>query len=64
MSASTNACLLGRERAGASFPVRELSFVLDGGQVMTERKEYLRGLLDPYPIFDPQARYYLDKEGR
>eukprot|EP00007_Cunea_sp_BSH-02190019_P008079 CAMPEP_0174230326 /NCGR_PEP_ID=MMETSP0417-20130205/1096_1 /TAXON_ID=242541 /ORGANISM="Mayorella sp, Strain BSH-02190019" /LENGTH=650 /DNA_ID=CAMNT_0015307983 /DNA_START=50 /DNA_END=1999 /DNA_ORIENTATION=- len=62
MSASTNACLLGRERAGASFPAREMSFILDGGEGMTDYKERLRSLLTD-PVFDLQARYYLDKEG-
>lgn len=40
------------EREQASFPVRELTFLLYGGREKTERQEELRNIVESDPVFD------------
>eukprot|EP00742_Colponemidia_sp_Colp-10_P006324 GILJ01006778.1.p1 GENE.GILJ01006778.1~~GILJ01006778.1.p1 ORF type:complete len:707 (+),score=95.89 GILJ01006778.1:27-2123(+) len=52
------------ERATASFNPRLVTFMLDGGQEKTERKEYLRSLVINDPIFSKDDIHFIDRTER
>lgn len=52
------------ERAGASFPVREMTYLLRGGKSATERHEMLEAAVEREPVFANSDLYCLDRPGR
>ena len=54
--------MLERERGKASFPVRELTYVLDGGKEATEDKERVCELVAANPTLQADDRYYLGRQ--
>jgi acyl-CoA oxidase len=55
---------LARERARASFPVRALTHLLDGGAAATERKERIYRLVEREPAFDGTQRPFQSRSDR
>lgn len=52
---------LARERKGASFPVRELTYIIYGGKERTEKLEKLANLVAEDPVFTKIDRYFLSR---
>jgi acyl-CoA oxidase len=56
--------LLEAERAQASFDVRQLTFLLDGGQKRTEERERVEVLVEADPVFANADLYALNRTDR
>ncbi|GFR89175.1 acyl-coenzyme A oxidase, partial [Elysia marginata] len=55
---------LQKERASASFNVKELTHILDGGPEITKRRKELEQLILSDPAFSSRDLLYLDKSGQ
>ena len=54
--------LLDVERRNSSFNIRKLTYILDGNEEKTKRKEYLCSLIENDPNFFKEDRYFLSKK--
>ncbi|RUP48569.1 acyl-CoA dehydrogenase/oxidase [Jimgerdemannia flammicorona] len=52
---------LARERANLSFNVKDLTNLLSGGLKVTERRRFLRSLVDNDPVFDVRDRPFISR---
>lgn len=62
MSGGGEAEVMKAERVKASFPVRELTYVLDGGRERTETKERVAATFAADPKLRYDDRYFLSRE--
>lgn len=53
---------IAKERAGASFDVKELTHLLYGGRAIVERRHYLESLLKKDPVFTSDDSAFLSRE--
>lgn len=50
------------ERQRATFNVRSMTYILDGGKERTQRKEKIRDIIQSDPVFSKEDRFHMSRK--